>query len=545
MVLALAAPAPAQGPVVELGSGTQPAVVLDAVGTAHIAWIGVEPTTTTLHFCRIPRGGTACDVNQTVPVPGTSLTRPFVLVEGTTVHLFSYRYGLTGDRFDAIYRLTSTDGGATFDAGTQVGVLPFADAVRGPGSTVSTIADNSGRFQNFSLNATARSDAVVDLNPNHPYTPALAMHGGRPVAVAAAGSGEAQFRVASETASPNEEAAWSPGQPLGVARYGRFAFGTRTFLLSDGADGTQNVREYLGGDGWAAPVVLPGPTKESAGGTHDIALDPAARLHAVWPMGDAQGAHVGYAVSDDGVAWKVGKFDVANPTVLEDAPGAMRVAVNADHLGVLVFDNGGGERGRVRAVPIGPEPAAPAVTPAPAPTPAPSPPAPVQGKSVTAEATRGTVRVKLPGAKRYVPLSTLSSVPVGATFDTRKGTVKLNGAAEFFDGLFVVRQKTSHPLVDLVLSGGGFKACPRARRATAAARRNRTVRRLWGRGKGRFRTSGKYASATVRGTTWLTADRCDGTLVQVRSGVVSVRDKRRRRTVTVKARRSYLARAPR
>jgi ferric-dicitrate binding protein FerR (iron transport regulator) len=67
--------------------------------------------------------------------------------------------------------------------------------------------------------------------------------------------------------------------------------------------------------------------------------------------------------------------------------------------------------------------------------------------------------------------------------------------------------------------------------------------KLWGNGKGKFQTSGKYSSATVRGTIWLTQDRCDGTLVTVKRGVVSVRDFKRKKTVSVKAGHSYLARA--
>jgi hypothetical protein len=44
---------------------------------------------------------------------------------------------------------------------------------------------------------------------------------------------------------------------------------------------------------------------------------------------------------------------------------------------------------------------------------------------------------------------------------------------------------------------------------------------------------------------WLTADRCDGTLTRVTRGRVAVRDFRRKRTVVVRAGKSYLARAPR
>jgi len=70
------------------------------------------------------------------------------------------------------------------------------------------------------------------------------------------------------------------------------------------------------------------------------------------------------------------------------------------------------------------------------------------------------------------------------------------------------------------------------------------VRRLWGSDSGgRFRTHGRHSQATVRGTRWLTVDRCDGTLTRVTRGAVSVRDHVRDRTVLVRAGHSYLARS--
>ena len=60
-----------------------------------------------------------------------------------------------------------------------------------------------------------------------------------------------------------------------------------------------------------------------------------------------------------------------------------------------------------------------------------------------------------------------------------------------------------------------------------------------------FRTRGRHSAATVRGTVWITADRCDGTLTQVKRGRVAVRDLRRKRTITLTAGKSYLAQAPR
>jgi hypothetical protein len=47
----------------------------------------------------------------------------------------------------------------------------------------------------------------------------------------------------------------------------------------------------------------------------------------------------------------------------------------------------------------------------------------------------------------------------------------------------------------------------------------------------------------VRGTLWLTEDRCNGTLTRVRRGRVVVRDFRLRRNRTLRAGQSYFARA--
>ena len=59
-----------------------------------------------------------------------------------------------------------------------------------------------------------------------------------------------------------------------------------------------------------------------------------------------------------------------------------------------------------------------------------------------------------------------------------------------------------------------------------------------------LRIVGRYATGTDQGTLWLTADRCDGTLTQVRQGKVSVRDLVKRKTVVVRAGHSYLAKKP-
>jgi hypothetical protein len=180
-------------------------------------------------------------------------------------------------------------------------------------------------------------------------------------------------------------------------------------------------------------------------------------------------------------------------------------------------------------------------------------PAPQLGKTVVAEPTQGTVRVTAPGAARSYVLRSEQKVPVGSTFDTRDGRVVVTSAlpgghtqdGKFWGGFFKVKQSRSRSLGGVTtLELRGSLSCSSATRAQAAATKKKAKRRsLWGSDRGgRFRTRGRNATATVRGTVWHTTDSCEGTRVTVQSGVVSVRDSVRRRTVTVRRGHTYLAR---
>lgn len=184
-------------------------------------------------------------------------------------------------------------------------------------------------------------------------------------------------------------------------------------------------------------------------------------------------------------------------------------------------------------------------------------PAPVLGETLVVSAGNGTVLVRIPGQPGFVPLTDAASVPVGATIDTRRGTVRLTSVrdkrgqrqtASFRGGLFQVRQRRSG-MTDLYLRGGDFSSCTRGhsrRGHAAAAGARRAYRRLWGRDRhGRFRTHGSHSIATVHGTEWTVADRCDGTVTRVAHGRVSVRDLGKRRSVMLGAGESYLAEARR
>jgi hypothetical protein len=215
----------------------------------------------------------------------------------------------------------------------------------------------------------------------------------------------------------------------------------------------------------------------------------------------------------------------------------------------------------------------PAALPAAPPAP-PAPPTP--GKSVVVRVVSGKVSIKYPAGKApagtgkgFVPLTGALNIPVGSQLDTKKGRVALTSAAntggvktqtaDFYQGVFEVKQsvpkkkpkKPTALITDLVMKGeiARSQCAPLKGARSASADKKKgpksVLGKLWGNGKGKFRTNGKYSSATVRGTIWLVQDRCDGTLTTVKRGTVSVRDLKRKKTVSVKAGHSYLARAQR
>jgi len=192
-------------------------------------------------------------------------------------------------------------------------------------------------------------------------------------------------------------------------------------------------------------------------------------------------------------------------------------------------------------------------------------PTPQLGRNVNVQTVKGTVLLgtRSGGRVRYVPLDQAQQIPVGSFLDTRKGTVRLvtatgskkkkTQAGNFFQGIFKVlqsRKKSAKGLTELRLQGGSFRGCRTARGAAAsaagaAAARKKKVRSLRGVAKGRYRMRGRGGSSQSRGTNWGTIDRCDGTLIRVRSGRVTVRDFGRKRTIILRSGQSYLARVRR
>ena len=184
-----------------------------------------------------------------------------------------------------------------------------------------------------------------------------------------------------------------------------------------------------------------------------------------------------------------------------------------------------------------------------------TPPAPKFARSVVLKPIGGKVLIRLPGTgSGFVRLTATRVVPVGTVVDTNAGRVSLTSATpaptrfqtgEFFLGTFQVQQtRAGGALVSLVIRDGLTQSACAAPAAHGAAVSKKILGLLRGSAKGHFRTVGRFAAATVRGTDWGVRDRCDGTLTVVRTGVVVVRDFRLHRNVIVRAGQTYLAKAP-
>jgi hypothetical protein len=190
----------------------------------------------------------------------------------------------------------------------------------------------------------------------------------------------------------------------------------------------------------------------------------------------------------------------------------------------------------------------------------------VARKTANVEPVSGTVLIKLPAganarkwklgpaqANGFIPLSEAKTIPLKSTVDTTKGRVEVNTAAsnkggsvqaaQFYSGQFAVNQigSRSRPITEMTMNAR--LSCPKKGKNRVGAAAKRRSRGLWGSGKGRFRTRGRHSSATVRGTTWYSKDTCTSTTTVVREGTVTVRDFVKKKNVTVKKGRRYVARA--
>jgi hypothetical protein len=157
-------------------------------------------------------------------------------------------------------------------------------------------------------------------------------------------------------------------------------------------------------------------------------------------------------------------------------------------------------------------------------------------------------------------LTEARQIPLGSILDTSSGVVHITTATtastkgklqfgNFEAGIFKLlqaRKQKGLTELNIVDNHSARQLCASKGKARIAAKHlsSKLLGRLTGTAHGKFTTRGQYSAATVRGTAWGVQNRCDGTLTKVTRGVVSVRDFRQRKTITLFTGQTYLAKAP-
>ncbi len=191
-----------------------------------------------------------------------------------------------------------------------------------------------------------------------------------------------------------------------------------------------------------------------------------------------------------------------------------------------------------------------------------APPPPVLGQTENATPVSGTVFIQSPNGQ-FIPLTGAVQVHSGAVIDALHGSLRLTAAVgkgkgkktkteqgTFGGAVFRLTQArtglTTLRLLENAFKGGpSFALCTAHKAAdpTATAASSKTLQLLKASAHGKFSTKGRYSAATVRGTKWTVADRCDGTLTHVITDSVAVTDFVRHKTIILHAGQSYLAKA--
>ena len=166
----------------------------------------------------------------------------------------------------------------------------------------------------------------------------------------------------------------------------------------------------------------------------------------------------------------------------------------------------------------------------------------------------GVVTVKPRTRTAFIPLRERDLAPNISDIDAMAGQLDVtvrnrSGALRTIhagNGAFRMTQPASGRIIGDLKLTEKLDGCRGTKTITShAVTPRKKVRRLRVRVKGRFRTTGRYASAIASGTAWTITDRCDRTIIRVTEGTVIVRNLRSARVQRVRAghTRTILARS--
>jgi hypothetical protein len=355
LLLAAAAPAAKASSSFAVGTGNKPQIAVDSAGTAYVVFNhATGGLTSSVQFCKVPRGAKACSSSLELTADQESFSPPYVFLPAPgVVQIITTRCCYTGPNQTLLF--TSTDGGASFGPAQLVGSLdPSGDAILGPGNAISAVTDTvtaSTKYQRVPADGSAPVTATSDLTSDE-YGGTVGLFNGNPVVAfwdfSSGQPNHVDFSAYRGSGDPNDAASWTPATPVGPGSSTRIASGPSGLFLmyQDGQPGQEHyyVRRY-DGSAFGAPVDISG---RETGYVNDFFEDPSGRLHAVWRVNPGA---VRYTTSTNGTTW--------SPVVTADdegsagGPFALQEAEAGDGQGWVAFDAGAGE-GQIRLAPIAP-----------------------------------------------------------------------------------------------------------------------------------------------------------------------------------------------
>jgi hypothetical protein len=407
----------AQGATV-VASGNDPDAVVDRDGVTHLVWNEAVNTpsnsTDVLHYCQIPRGGTACANAQSFTPPGVSAVNnsdfegPHVMVTpfGEVILLTHRCCDQVAGQYDDNVVYVSDDGGASFGPATAVSrVEPGAAAVPTPvvfdgaDRRILTIAAPTGGIH-FEAAPLAQGGGMqpyttdfAQLSTYDSYDPSVVQRDRNSFVAAWADLHNTVFvrtYVCAQNPCPlgdvNNAAKWTPQVAIADAEDPRLATGpSGTFVMyRSTADAT--YRQYFVRQIDGTTIGPAHPLSDGAGGNfRDIIEDAGGILHALFIDKDNG---LGYRASaNGGASFGDQQTIVPGPDFTISHPRVTARTVDDGFTGTAFWEsNDGGElnsRILMSALPdpsvslaVKPPPGGDGgTTPAPAPTPVPVPPA--------------------------------------------------------------------------------------------------------------------------------------------------------------------------
>ena len=361
--------APRVPPPVTIGNGENPSILVDGAGTAHIVWNEPVPGgADRLHYCRIPRGASACAVSKVLTIdqpaslgnsPDTNKDTegPRALSVGSELLVLSNRSpnvvaepGCNDpDPSDCPvsdsnnYLFTSEDGGSSFGDPGLIGTNPvgFGAVAFGAGSPfIATLASEAGQgltFQaahagQFASDTASFGNAAAGGNGSCCLL-ALDSASQRPV-VALATGGRIVVREWDGTGSPNDLAQWTTSPSFPAGGQPAIAAGPAgVFVAGSPCDScNQTVVRRVTGAG-VGPAVPIGPSANQ----FNLSEDGSGTLQAVYGT-DTPRHELLLRSSRDGVHFSAPQVIAASASTAFESP---RAAATADGGGTAVWEAAG------------------------------------------------------------------------------------------------------------------------------------------------------------------------------------------------------------